>query len=97
MAMQLLMMNTVFIGGLREEIRVKVLETGPTRIQESVDLARQIEVIVHEKKVKGTTVSSIEGIEGDSENDEEEVLSALVGARRHSSLGQVKGRPEGPR
>jgi hypothetical protein len=30
MAMQLLMMNMVYIGGFREEIRVKVLDTGPT-------------------------------------------------------------------
>ena len=81
MAMQLLMMNTVFIGGLREEIRVKVLETGPTRIQESVDLARQIEVIVHEKKVKGTTVSSIEGPDGDSDDAEEEVLEIINAVR----------------
>ncbi len=39
MAKQLLMMNMVFIGGLREEILVKVLKMGPTRIQEWVDLA----------------------------------------------------------
>jgi hypothetical protein len=92
-AMQLLMMNTVFIGGLREEIRVKVLETGPTRIQESVDLARQIEVIVHEKKVKGTTVSSIEGPDnGDSEGDEEEVLEIInaVRARRGKAPFQFR-------
>ena len=93
MALQLLMMNTVFIGGLREEIRVKVLETGPTRIQESVDLARQIEVIVHEKKVKGTTVSSIEGIEGDSENDEEEVLEIINAVRARRGKAPFKFRP----
>jgi hypothetical protein len=90
--MQLLMMNTVFIGGLREEIRVKVLETGPTRIQESVDLARQIEVIVHDKKVKGTTVSSIEGPDGDSEDEEQEVLEIInaVRARRGKAPFQFR-------
>ena len=92
MAMQLLMMNTVFIGGLREEIRVKVLETGPTKIQESVDLARQIEVIVHEKKVKGTTVSSIEAQDGDSDSDEEDVLEIInaVRARRGKAPFQFR-------
>ena len=92
MAMQLLMMNTVFIGGLREEIRVKVLETGPTKIQESVDLARQIEVIVHEKKVKGTTVSSIEAPDGDSDSDEEDVLEIInaVRARRGKAPFQFR-------
>jgi hypothetical protein len=91
-AMQLLMMNTVFIGGLREEIRVKVLETGPTRIQESVDLARQIEVIVHDKKVKGTTVSSIEGPDGDSEDEDQEVLEIInaVRARRGKAPFQFR-------
>jgi hypothetical protein len=85
MAMQLLMMNTVFIGGLREEIRSKVLEAGPTLIQESVDMARQIEVIVHDKKVKGATISSIEEVEGGSgEEDDDEVLEIInaVRARR---------------
>jgi hypothetical protein len=38
--MQLLVMNTMFQGGLKEEIRSKVLEKGPTLIQESVKLAR---------------------------------------------------------
>ena len=92
MAMQLLMMNTVFIGGLREEIRVQVLETGPTKIQESVDLARQIEVIVHEKKVKGTTVSSIEAPDGDSDSDEEDVLEIIntVRARRGKAPFQFR-------
>jgi hypothetical protein len=91
-AMQLLMMNTVFIGGLREEIRVKVLETGPTRIQESVDLGRQIEVIVHDKKVKGTTVSSIIGPDGDSEDKEQEVLEIInaVRARRGKAPFQFR-------
>jgi hypothetical protein len=84
MAMQLLMMNTVFVGGLREEIRTKVLESGLTKIQESVDLARQIEVIVQEKKAKGTTISSIERSEGDPEHDDDEVLEIInaVRARR---------------
>ena len=71
-AMQLLMMNTVFLGGLREEIRIKVLETGPTQIQESVKLAREIEVIVEDKKkkeAKGTFIASL-----NNENEEEVVV-----------------------
>jgi len=35
-----IVMNTMFQGGLKEEIRSKVLEKGPTLIQESVKLAR---------------------------------------------------------
>ncbi len=50
--MQLLVMNTMFIGGLKEEICTKVLETGPTQIQASVKLAREFEVISKNKKEK---------------------------------------------
>ena len=75
MAMQLLTMNTVFLGGLKEDIRSKVLETGPTLIQESVKLAREIEIIVDDKKrkeTKGTFVSSIKEEEAELVVDEEE-------------------------
>ena len=47
--MQLLVMNTMFQGGLKEEIRSKVLEKGPTLIQESVKLAREFEIISKDK------------------------------------------------
>ena len=50
--MILLMMNTMFTGGLKEELRNKVLEQGPTRIQETVNLAREIEIIHKDKKEK---------------------------------------------
>ena len=61
--MQLLVMNTMFIGGLKEEIRTKVLETGPTQIQASVKLAREIEIISKDKKdkvEKGAYINSVE-------------------------------------
>ncbi len=48
--MQLLMMNTVFLGGLRDDIRTRVLEESPTKPQESVKAAREIESILNDKK-----------------------------------------------
>jgi hypothetical protein len=96
MAMQLLMMNTVFIGGLREEIRKKVLEAGPTKIQESVDLARQIEVIVQEKKAKGAVVSSIEkrtNEDEESEEDDDEMLQIINAVRARKGKAPYKFRP----
>jgi hypothetical protein len=60
--MQLLVMNTMFIGGLKSDIRDKVLETGPTRIQESVKLAREIEIISRDgrdKPAKGAYISAV--------------------------------------
>lgn len=77
-SMQLLIMNTMFIGGLREEIRTKVLETGPTRIHETVELAREIEIITGEKKKpeRGSYISSIteEGTDPAVAADDSDVL-----------------------
>jgi Retrotransposon gag protein len=52
--MQWLMLNTVFLGGLREDIRTRVLEEGPTEPDESAKLAREIgasSMIEEERKV----------------------------------------------
>jgi hypothetical protein len=59
--MQLLVMNTIFQGGLKEEIRSKVLEKGPTLIQESVKLAREFEIISKDKgkSEKGQYMASV--------------------------------------
>ena len=72
--MQLLIMNTMFIGGLREEIRTKVLETGPTRIHETVELAREIEIIAGEKRKpdKGSYINSVTGEDTDPTVDAED-------------------------
>lgn len=68
--MELLMMNTVFLGGLREDIRSRVLEEGPTQIEESVKLARDIEAILERKRDRAVFVASV----GDEEDEDEEVL-----------------------
>jgi len=46
--MQSLMLNTVFLGGLREDIRTCVLEEGPTQPDESAKLAREMESIIND-------------------------------------------------
>jgi hypothetical protein len=48
--MQLLMLNTMFLGGLKEDIRNRVLEEGPTRPDDSVKLAREIESIINDRR-----------------------------------------------
>ena len=61
--MQLHVMNTLFLGGLREDLRAKVLEVEDQigTIQNSVRRARALEVIVGgERKTKGHVISSIE-------------------------------------
>ena len=70
--MQLLVMNTMFQGGLKEEIRSKVLEKGPTLIQESVKLAREFEIISKDKSKseKGNYIASVSPDDNNAEPDE---------------------------
>lgn len=70
--MQRLMMNTVFLGGLKEEIRLKVLETGPTQIRDSVRLARDLEVIFKDKKEKQEKGAYVHAVKHDDESDPED-------------------------
>ena len=60
--MQLHMMNTIFIGGLRDELRSKVLEDEDEigTVQDAVKRARALEVIITEKKMRGSVVASVE-------------------------------------
>jgi len=74
--MQLLVMNTMFIGGLKEEIRTRVLEKGPTLIRESVSLAREIEIISKDKKdkvEKGAYINAIGAQNEDAAPDADEI------------------------
>jgi hypothetical protein len=48
--MQLLMLNTVFQGGLLEDVRNRVLEEGLTKLDDSVKLACEIESILNKKR-----------------------------------------------
>jgi hypothetical protein len=48
--MQLLMLSTLFLGGLGEDIGTHVLEEGPTKPDNSIKLAREIESIMNDKK-----------------------------------------------
>jgi hypothetical protein len=60
--MQLLMMSTIFLGGLKDEIRVRVLKSGPDNIKTVLKLAREVEVILGDTtcKPKGVTISSMQ-------------------------------------
>ena len=73
--MQRNMMNTIFLGGLREELRSKVLEdeTEIGDIRSSVKRARALEILVNEKRIKGTVIASLtEGEEKESDSLEKE-------------------------
>jgi hypothetical protein len=96
--MQLLVMNTVFLGGLKEEIRNRVLEEGPTLIEESVKLARDMEAILEKKKDRDRTllIANV-STEDDKdvievEEDEAEHLAAVNAIRKRQGLPGLRYR-----
>jgi hypothetical protein len=101
MAMQLMVMNTVFLGGLREELRTKVLEQAPTEIHNSVRLARELEVIVHDRKARGTHVSAIqeedENPDDHPDPEEEEIINLLNAIRTRKGRAPFRGNNRGGR
>jgi len=96
--MQWLMLNTVFLGGLREEIRTRVLEEGPTEPDESAKLAREIESIISDRRrEKGYHVTNIAASEAEEngpedvgEVDEEEAAQL----REVNAILKRRGRPQ---
>jgi len=95
--MQLLMLNTVFLGGLREEIRNRVLEDGPTNPDDSVKAARDIESIINDKrKEKGFHVTSIEGPPEEEEAEDVGEVDEQEAAQLHevNAILRKKGRPQ---
>ncbi len=96
--MQLLMMNTVFLGGLRDDIRTRVLEESPTKPQESVKAAREIESILNDKKSqpqRGFHVTSIDGTDEEDGKDMGEVNEEeATHLQAINAILRKKGRPQ---
>lgn len=65
-------MHQLFIAGLKEDIRMKIMEAGKATITESVTLAREIEVIHNDKK-KGATIASVEDSNPYDDVDDDEI------------------------
>jgi hypothetical protein len=104
--MQLLMLNTMFLGGLKEEICNRVLKDGPTEPENSVKAAREIETIHNDKKKdKGVLITSIEEEDelkdgtdvGEVNEDEAAHLQALNAFMRGQGQPQYRFRvrPQG--
>ena len=88
--MQLHMMNILYLGGLREDLRAKVLEDEANigNVQDSVKKARAMEILLKDKALKGSIISSIENNTSEGGKDptppaaeedkvEEQILAAL--------------------
>jgi hypothetical protein len=96
--MQLLMLNTMFLGGLKEEICNQVLEEGPTQPDESVKAPREIESILNDKRRdKGIVITSIEDTDsedrmyvGEVDKEEANHLNAVHAVLRHKGCPQYR-------
>jgi hypothetical protein len=96
----------LFIAGLKEDIRMKIMEAGKPSIQESVAHARELEVI-HEDRKKGSTVGNIaENNDNDDLDDEERAAVDAIRLQRgrppynrpgQSSGQNLQSRPANPR
>ncbi len=72
--------HQLFIAGLKEDIRMKIMEAGKPSIQESVAHARELEVI-HEDRKKGSTVGNIAENEDNNDNLDDEECAAVDAIR----------------
>jgi hypothetical protein len=95
--MQLMMLNTMFLGGLKEEICNWVLKDGPTEPENSMKATREIETILNNKKKdKVVFITSIEEEEeledgtdvGEVDEDEAAHLQVL------NAIMRRRGRPQ---
>ena len=93
--MQLLMMSTIFLGGLKDEIRVRVLESGPENVKSALKLAREVEVILGDaaKKPKGVTVATLQELGVDEEESFTVIktLNAIKSNKRGSGNPGYRG------
>ena len=89
-------LTQLFLAGLREDIRLRTMETGPERIHEAVDVAREIETILSDKKgngQKGTVINAIN--EGQTQpepveqfdEDEVEAINAIRAKKGRKIMG----------
>jgi hypothetical protein len=58
------MISTIFLGLLKDAMRVRVLENGPDNIRTALKLAREVELILGDttKKPKGSTIVSLQDL-----------------------------------
>jgi hypothetical protein len=74
--MESFFLHQLFMAGLKEDIRAKIMEANRAQLHESLALAREIEVIQTDRKGKGVTVAPIQEKDHD-EGDEKVVPEGL--------------------
>ncbi len=90
--MQLLMTSAIFLGGLKDEAGVCVRENGPGVITTAKQLAREVEVVMHNTTCspKGITVDSLQELGSPYEEESYKMIKSMQ-LEAQKTQGQVPG------
>ena len=93
------MVQAMFLAGLKEEIRIKTMETRPVTHQEAYQTALNIECIMKDKRGAKPMVSSIQQAEEDADfeidEEEEDLLSQINAIRMKRGRRPARFAPKG--
>ena len=93
------MVQAMFLAGLKEEIRIKTMETRPATHQEAYQTALNIECIIKDKRGSKPIISVIQQAEEDEEfevdEEEEELLSQINAIRMKRGRRPARFAPRG--
>ena len=93
--------HQLYLAGLRDDLRTKVMEAGKATLQESVTLANELETIYFEKKagrVNAVAVADAEEQAVENEDFDEEEIEAINAIRQRYGRPAFRGgnrRPKG--
>jgi hypothetical protein len=94
--MQLLMMSTIFLGGLKDEIGGWVIENGPD-VKTALKLAREVEVIIGDatRRPKEITIATLQDLEVGEEESQTVIktLNAIKMNKRATGQTGYQGNP----
>lgn len=84
-------LNQLFTAGLREDLRTKIMEKGEDNIKDTLDAARELEVILADKRSRAVHVSNVGEQDQDREQDEDdEHVEAIQGNKFSGSSGKTR-------
>ena len=89
-------LHQLFVAGLNEELRTKVMEGGKQNIKESLSMARDLETILKDKKGKGQIITKLQEKDETSDPDpeEEEQVDALYRKDQRQNQKRYSSQPK---
>ena len=96
--MERFFLQQLFTAGIREDLRIKVMEAGLDNLEDTVKLARELEVIHNDRKHNRTNISAVENFQVPENEEEQEKLIEAINAMRSKkgSSGTFAKKKRGP-